>query len=745
MDLQNVREILILPERTAEALVPVFKYLETLFDAEREERREKQRLADEKEDDLDDGLGDEEEDTEFVAVMRKLGDASRDEKWRLPIGESGILSLAAQVLDEKAGVHELQRQALRICGNTCAEQDVNREILISRPNGLKAFIVAITNIDLIDYAIPVLFNVIVNYEPAQKKAIEDGAGDALFQLLNQVDVVAEDVEDGTQVTQAEHLLKLADIFATHDSFKEGLDPSSLAALLRYTLSPKLQDLDLYSYLLTIITHLLGNVKFQRYLINTTSVKVLLDVLEDSYSRFSKDDSPETAKILTHLRKALIATLSDVSSNPAFPEKYPLETSSLLKKLHAWLSTPEVAPDSGNKRAYLLSEALQTSACIMLGNLATSDTACRTLVQTHRIHIPIIKIMGQKSKDAGTVYSAVGMLRNLVLPLENKPIVGSPDSGIWDALETRWEHALEGGIEKQVPYTVSGLGRVLVRGCQENVLQLLQKTKKPLPDSGDKITTRLSVLLRMWAKLDELPIKTEIARTVSELLRAIAKWKVTGDDYEEVSEVMRQVFNVEGKYAEYERLVPVVVSLVAQNKWPAMRSEGLFVFGLLCSGFGKVPGQTVATELDKEGPRKVWALREQWWEFVTGEKTVPGQLEPGKIAGEVGEDKKEEESEKKEEESEKKEEESEKKEEESEKKEEESEKKEEESEKKEEEEEEEEAEEKKPLEGKDYANALVMIAQIRERLVGELPAEENQSLDELFKKLVITSQLDVVGC
>ena len=79
MDLETLRKILSSPERTAEALAPVQKYLETLFEAERAERKEKQRLEDEKEDDLDEGLGeDEEEDTEFVAVLRELGDASRD-------------------------------------------------------------------------------------------------------------------------------------------------------------------------------------------------------------------------------------------------------------------------------------------------------------------------------------------------------------------------------------------------------------------------------------------------------------------------------------------------------------------------------------------------------------------------------------------------------------------------------------------------------------------------------------------
>lgn len=49
------------------------------------------------------------------------------EDWRVPIGDSGIMELVADILDaqatkgEEARV-ELQIQTLRLCGNTCAEK-----------------------------------------------------------------------------------------------------------------------------------------------------------------------------------------------------------------------------------------------------------------------------------------------------------------------------------------------------------------------------------------------------------------------------------------------------------------------------------------------------------------------------------------------------------------------------------------------------------------------------------------------
>ena len=260
------------------------------------------------------------------------------------------------------------------------------------------------------------------------------------------------------------------------------------------------------------------------------VDSLLDVLQDSYSRFLDEEKEQESakKMLTQLRKALIISLSDVSSNPEFTQRYPLDSSPLLKKLHGWLSTSTESTEI--QKDYLLAEALQTSACIMLGNVATSDAACLSLVNSHSIHIPLIAIMNQRDKDYGTVFSSVGMLRNLVLPMENKLVVGDPKCGIWQALETRWLHSIEGGIEKQVPYAVSGLGRILVKGCRGNALRRLENATLSLSGDGEaseKITTRLSILLKLSAKSDEVPTKPEIARTVCKVFRCVAAWKRQG--------------------------------------------------------------------------------------------------------------------------------------------------------------------------------------------------------------------------
>ena len=397
--------------------------------------------------------------------------------------------------------------------------------------------------------------------------------------------------------------------------------------------------------------------------------------------------------MTQLRKSLIISLSNVSSNKHFTEKYPLNSSPLLRKLHAWLCLSRISTLSGGKPTpnYLLQEALQTSACIMLGNVATSDEVCLTLVKVYEIHMALIRIMGRKDKDYGTVFSAVGMLRNLVLPADNKAIVGKSEYGIWQALEARWLHGIEGGVEKQVPYAISGLGRLLIKGCKENAVRLLENAGSQLDSSEEekKTVTRLSILLKLYAKSNEIPTKTEIARTVCEVLKCVAGWKrqsTTPTTVDEgtgltIDDVQKRIFNSEGRFKNHEMIPQVVGAMVSQGKWPAIRSEGIFSLGLLAAGFG---GTAQGEKIEKGGARLVWSAKREWWLAVSGEEEadiggmVFGEVEEKeggyKGVGDKGVGDKEvgdKEVEKK---------------------------------------------KKAVLEGKDFANALVLVAEVRRRLV-----------------------------
>ncbi|KAF8451246.1 armadillo-type protein [Terfezia claveryi] len=658
MDITQLKQLLSSSHKTADALLPVKEYLTSLW-------------------------ANPDKSDEFLEALMECADASRDEDWRVPIGDSGILELVADVLDEETERGEdarvvVQNQALKLCGNGCAEKDVNRTRMASRKNGLRSLVQAITNDKLLKFGIPVLYNICLDYEDTQKQAIRDGVGDALFTLLKRDVLKDNDDENILEGALEERLMMITELLVKHDEFKDSLDPSSISVLLKLALSSNLTEIEIYAYLLHFINSLLSHESFQTHIITTGAVESLLDILEDSYTRFSDDEeeSETTRKILTHLRKTLIISLSNISSNKHFTEKYPLDSSPLLKKLHTWLCLSSISTPSGGKQTpnHLLQEALQTSACIMLGNVATSDEICLTLVKVYEIHMTLIRIMGQKDKDYGTVFSAVGMLRNLVLPADNKVIVGKPEYGIWQALETRWLHGIEGGIEKQVPYAVSGLVRLVIRGCKENAIRLLENADSQLDSSEEekeKTVTRLSILLNLYAKSDEIPTKTEYARTVCEILRCVAGWKkqsttrMTVDEGTGLSidDVQKRIFDAEARFKNHEMIPQVLADMVSQDKWPAIRSEGIFSLGLLAAGFGSAaPG----VEIEKKGARLVWRAKQEWWPAVSGEE---GADIWGGIIGEVGE--KEGKKKKK---------------------------------------------KKVVLEGRDFANALVLAAEVRRRLV-----------------------------
>jgi hypothetical protein len=67
------------------------------------------------------GLRDEDADG-LAAVAGKLADAAREASWRLPIGDSGIMDLVLSSIPAEEGLqHPLNRQALRLIGNSCAD------------------------------------------------------------------------------------------------------------------------------------------------------------------------------------------------------------------------------------------------------------------------------------------------------------------------------------------------------------------------------------------------------------------------------------------------------------------------------------------------------------------------------------------------------------------------------------------------------------------------------------------------
>lgn len=80
----------------------------------------------------------------------------------MPYGDSGILSFFLQQLSREDITKKLKIHSLRIVGNTCADTTKNRARLVEE-KGMETIINQLKDETVVQYTIPVLYNVMVEY------------------------------------------------------------------------------------------------------------------------------------------------------------------------------------------------------------------------------------------------------------------------------------------------------------------------------------------------------------------------------------------------------------------------------------------------------------------------------------------------------------------------------------------------------------------------------------------------------
>jgi len=135
-------------------------------------------------------------------------------KWRIPLGESGILNFFLEALRAHTLRHTLKIHILRLIGNSCADTgkfpyqfqqlklipaDENRARVVTS-NYLPSIILQLKDTSLLPFAIPVLYNICVDYgklsstkcnnnllifqEPAQLQASNSFLTKELIELIS---------------------------------------------------------------------------------------------------------------------------------------------------------------------------------------------------------------------------------------------------------------------------------------------------------------------------------------------------------------------------------------------------------------------------------------------------------------------------------------------------------------------------------------------------------------------------------
>ncbi|KAI2466306.1 ARM repeat-containing protein [Annulohypoxylon bovei var. microspora] len=530
---------------------------------------------------------------ELQSLAEKVAVGSREVLWRIPLGKSGLLDFFISLLKGDDPDPDLIAYALRIIGNSCADQDENRQRVID--SGCLPELVKLLSHDvLLQFAIPVLYNICVDYEPAQIAAAKANLTKHIIDFLTN-----PQLEDKAST----YLYKLAALVATQDVEPDLIVPQAPYVLLsRATLdasNPDSADLDNFLALSTAALSYLSHQTFQSSFLETAdAVKAFLAAFQtavDGPRVFEVEDAEERAQ-LNQLQATYTQALADLSANPLFVSLCPLD-GPLAASLLQWLSPSQHVQ-------------LQTAACLALGNLSRSDASSITLVQSKRVHESLLAMLSpadsssSPTPDLQLLHSALSFLKNLSIAASNKPVLGA--AGLFDAALLPRTWAMD--TQPQIQFDGASLARLLLVNCAPNVRRVCLPTPAPAPaPTSDSDTqeqrTLLHALMTLHRAADQDPIKMETSRALANICRVLYSSSPVGSallllpptaptapsnpEQEAQSQSQLNAF-----YAAHPALADTLLYLGLQTKFPVLRSELWFVLALMArsaSGAGVVAG------------------------------------------------------------------------------------------------------------------------------------------------------------
>ncbi|KAK3942673.1 hypothetical protein QBC46DRAFT_425822 [Diplogelasinospora grovesii] len=534
------------------------------------------------------------EDLDLIA--EKIADGARDPSWRLPIGDSGLLSLFLTIIPSVEGLRQpLKIHALRIIGNSSADCDENRARVVESGQLTGTVMNLLSDDTLLAFVIPVLYNVCVDYPPAQKQVCEAALSSKLVDILS-----------SERLMRCEAFLNLIirilELLVDQDAEPRVANPFSPSLLLNLALSnPRLFDLEDYTSLLTVALAYLTYEQLQKQFLESRSFELLQQAFEDSYARFdissAAANDPETIDQLRQCWQAFESIFADVSAQPAFGQIYPLG-SPAVARLVTWL-----APQNSTH------PHMQTAACLSLGNLSRSDESSMALVQSVYQHLSTIlsnalppapgstpattSTPGSTTPVGGPsaqlLHAALSFLKNLAIPAANKPLLGSL---LATTLPRLWTTT---STQPQVQFAAVSLTRLLLVNCPANVRRICSPLS-PDPASPAHDRSNLHVLMDLSKRADAEPTKMEIARAICSVCRVLHStpvltvlpedWAPPPTDQKDVGDAEHSTTTSSSSsrrgrfYEAHSDMAKSLSELIAQRLFPTVRSEAFFVFALM---------------------------------------------------------------------------------------------------------------------------------------------------------------------
>ncbi|RAQ47636.1 GTP-binding protein [Aspergillus flavus] len=487
----------------------------------------------------------------MVQAAEALANGSRNPLWRLPYGQSGVLTFFLQLIASKEDVGTgLLLHALRLIGNSCADTDENRTIVV-KGNYTSAIIQHLLNPELIKIVIPVIYNICIDFEPAQSQLAASKIVYILLKLLRE-----DSFKDNESLLN--FVYELIELTAEQEQGIEVSPDETISLLIDLAVNKGIAHTpSRFSCIASCSMAYLDNGRFQKICITRYMVADILSMLSKSLAFDAGWPSNDDIQALAQVQLRINQTLAEISGTPLFAEHYPLG-SDLSLMLRSWLQRTE--------------DQLQICSCVMLGNLARSDEVCQAMVQDLNIHRDLISIVKSDAKGA-VLYAALGFLKNLAIAGDNRLHLGR--AGIIPAVSQLWEYE----TVPQVQFAATSIVRQVIIASVENVSHLLEN----FPGDEDH-RTYLSQLLLLFEKTDSTPIRTEIGRIIASICRTLIPKSREQD--EEADAILKRLFGI------HSGIAFPLGAMISQTQWPVVRSEGWFALALMASS---QPGSGTALE------------------------------------------------------------------------------------------------------------------------------------------------------
>ncbi|ODA80188.1 hypothetical protein RJ55_03146 [Drechmeria coniospora] len=418
----------------------------------------------------------------------------------------------------------------------------------------------------------------VDYEPAQLLASQSRLSSKLIALLSSP-VIAN------YLAIIPYFCKILALLIAQEGEPLMAVPETVPTLLRLAMSsPAKEDPDVFISFVSVAVAYLANEGLQSKLLAGNCLNLFTNAFYHAHMNVDvkPSDDPDTVTELKKLRTALLATLADLTGNDSFESHYPL-TSDVPQSFLDWIRAT--------------SPPLQAAACLALGNISRSDQVSIALVDKHSVHLPLISLLSSPSvTDTQLLHLALSFLKNLAIPAQNKARLG-------ELLERSCVPRICNlDTLPQVQFAAISLIRLLLLNCAENVCRACAPlSTDPLsPDHGH---TSVGDIITLFNRSDSEPTRLEASRSIAALCRVLHSttplanvlpgWKevnlCASDDPGLSGPSLRQQQSCPGQtddgkrrsvfYKKHNFRGPLSF-LIAQEKWPTLRSEAWFVLALM---------------------------------------------------------------------------------------------------------------------------------------------------------------------